>query len=194
MRSRSAGGLQGLLDTAAREYQEAGWESPASPEDEERHRRPGPAVPSHQPDRRRLEERITQSPISSGASDPEGNRVDFSQTNRSSSFDHKRRRNDTGGTPPTKRQLLSSSQRDYDETAGELSTTPRLDRGAPEGGGGVLPAANSGGEDQEAGTDDRRRNTGGCEYGGCSQATSGGRRFCRRHGEGRRCKTPGCMK
>ncbi|CBN79244.1 putative copper transporter [Ectocarpus siliculosus] len=35
---------------------------------------------------------------------------------------------------------------------------------------------------------------GGCEYGGCSQATSGGRRFCRRHGEGRRCKTPGCMK
>lgn len=35
---------------------------------------------------------------------------------------------------------------------------------------------------------------GGCEYGGCSQPTSGGRKFCRRHGEGRRCKTPGCMK
>lgn len=155
------GGLQGLLDTAAREYQEAGWESPASPEDGERYRRPGPAVPSHQPDRRLLEERMTQSPASSGASDPQENRVDFSPTNRSSSFDHKRRRNDAGGTPSSrKRQLLSSSQRDGDETAGELSTTPRLDRGAPEGGRGVSPAADSGGEDQEAGTDDRRRKTG----------------------------------
>ncbi|CAB1112891.1 unnamed protein product [Ectocarpus sp. CCAP 1310/34] len=195
MRRKSAGGLQGLLDTVAREYQEAGWESPASPEDEERPRRPGPAVPSHQPDRRRVEERITQSPASSGASDPEENRVDFSPTNRSSSFDIKRRRNDAGGTTSSrKRRLLSSSQRDDDITAGELSTTPRLDPGAPEGEGGVSPAANSGGEDQEAGTDDGRRKTGGCEYGGCSQATSGGRRFCRRHGEGRRCKTPGCMK
>ncbi|CAM9676130.1 unnamed protein product, partial [Ectocarpus sp. 12 AP-2014] len=154
-----------------------------------------PAVPSYQPNRRRLEERITQSPASSVASDPEENKADFSPTNRTSGFDRKRRRKDAGGTPSSrKRHILSSSQRDDDETAGELSTTPRLDRGEPEGGGGVSPAVNSGGEDHEAGTDDRRRKAGGCEYGGCSQATSGGRRFCRRHGEGRRCKTPGCMK
>ena len=34
-----------------------------------------------------------------------------------------------------------------------------------------------------------------CQYVGCSKAArSGGRRFCRRHAEGRRCKAPGCTK
>lgn len=155
MRSRSAGGLQGLLDHAAREYQEAGWESPDSPEDEQRNRRPAPPVVplSHQPNGR-LEEGVTQSPASSGASDPEEKKADFSPTIQSSGLDHKRRRNDAGGTPSSrKRQLLSSSQQRDDEveTAGEPPTTPRVDRGAPEGGGGP-PAADSGGEDREAGT------------------------------------------
>ncbi|CAN0167297.1 unnamed protein product [Scytosiphon promiscuus] len=37
--------------------------------------------------------------------------------------------------------------------------------------------------------------TGVCQYDTCSKpARSGGRKFCRRHGEGRRCKTPGCSK
>lgn len=158
MRSRSAGGLQGLLDHAAREYQEAGWESAASPQDERRHHGPAPpVVPSshHQPDGR-LEERMTQSPASSGALDPEENKVDVSPTNRSSGFDHKRRRKGAGGTPSSrKRQLLSSSQRNDDQTAGEVSTTT-----PSTAGGGVSPAADSAGDDQEAGTDDRTRRTG----------------------------------
>lgn len=34
-----------------------------------------------------------------------------------------------------------------------------------------------------------------CQYEGCGKAArSGGRKFCRRHGEGRRCKAPGCNK
>eukprot|EP00903_Cladosiphon_okamuranus_P008324 g8008.t1 len=183
------GGLQDLLEHAAREYEKVdtaarGPEELGSPETIA-----AAAVlkRSNQP---------AGNAESSGSADPEGQGTDRVPSSGGDGSNPS-----WTGTPSRKRQRVG---------AGPTAVSP-----SPEGGGGQGPKSHfsedggsgweSNGRDAEAaagkdGAEGRRRQGSNasvelCQYEGCNKAArSGGRKFCRRHGEGRRCKVIGCNK